>query len=448
MNKREDFPSFVPEVEASGQHSLFTFEPTLQPRKKTVHGTTNTADDGIYGWYKYVQDFTGDFAETRIGGMFDESDHIWDPFVGSGTTLIASKKLGIRSSGFDVSPFMVDVVRTKTNWSLDPTFLRSCVDHIESKFGSVGEPRSPEIGSWDEYNKVTEFRDDFEGDPKLRKWMSPFVFKRFHQIIRELDSIENTDARLFFRLAIASELIPASNMVLRPNISYKSKAVIDFPVLASFVERARRMISEYQLLDRGNLTPVHVATGDAKMAAPDNPTGIFTSPPYPNDMEYIHQTRLELTLLQYVDNAKGLTGLKKKMLSSSVKLVYRENDWQKDLALEVPSIAPVYESINETLVGKNWGWNPADMVAHFFGGMRMVLRNWHQCLPVGSTAAIVIGDSAFNGVKVATDLLLSDCAELEGFETKNIDIFRTRWNTKHKEDLRESVVVLKKKGAK
>jgi hypothetical protein len=59
-------------------------------------------------------------------------------------------------------------------------------------------------------------------------------------------------------------------------------------------------------------------------------------------------------------------------------------------------------------------------------------------------AAVVIGDSAFNGVKVKTDELLADAAQLHGFEIEEIQVFRSRWNTKHDIELRESVVVMRK----
>jgi hypothetical protein len=158
----------------------------------------------------------------------------------------------------------------------------------------------------------------------------------------------------------------------------------------------------------------------------------------------VHQTRLELALLRYVTDRHGLTALKKQMISSSVKLVYKENGWQKEAGLEVPGVAKVYAPIAETLAGRGWGWNAADMTAQFFGGMRAVLANWHRRLPPGAVAAVVIGDSAFNGVKVRSDVLLAETAQLEGLACEGIEVFRSRWNSKHDIELRESVVLLRK----
>jgi len=411
---------------------------------KSVKGTTNTSADGVYGWYRYIQDFTGEFAEEWLTKLFPNGGSVWDPFAGSGTTLVASKKLGLPSAGFDVSPFMVDVVRAKTDWSIDPTLLTKAIDTVLSRAQVEAEPLSERLVTWSDYDDVMQASTDFPGDTKLRKWISPVVVRRLQILIDSIDAVVDERVRRFLRLGVAGVLVPASNMALRPNICYKTKATLDYPVLKEFSIRIRRMVSEYIKLDHGNNVPALIEVGDSRTARPEVPTGIFTSPPYPNDMEYVHQTRLELALLNYVNDKKGLTSLKKAMISSSVKLVYNDNAWQKDLGLEVSSVAKAYGDVNKTLEGKNWGWNPADMVAQYFGGMRAVMRTWHERLPVGGVAAVVIGDSAFNGIKVATDVLLGECAEMDGFKVEDIAVFRERWNTKHTETLRESVVVLRK----
>jgi hypothetical protein len=84
------------------------------------------------------------------------------------------------------------------------------------------------------------------------------------------------------------------------------------------------------------------------------------------------------------------------------------------------------------------------MIAHYFGGMRRVIENWYHRLPSGGQAAVIIGDSAFNGVKVETDHLLAETAELSGMIVEGLEVFRSRWNTKHDVELRETVLLLKR----
>ena len=84
------------------------------------------------------------------------------------------------------------------------------------------------------------------------------------------------------------------------------------------------------------------------------------------------------------------------------------------------------------------------MVAHYFGGMNNVLKNWHMRLPRGGRVGCVIGDSAFNGVKVPTDQILQEVASAAGFTVHDMCVLRSRWNNKHSHQLRESVILLTK----
>ena len=417
------------------------------PALKSRH-TTNGTGDGIFGWYHYIQDFTGQFALDWLKQLCKPGDKIWEPFSGSGTTLVAAKLLGCNSIGYDISPFMVDVARVKTDWSLDTSDIEQELYSVLNQL-STSQASEPEIGlriQWDEYDhQINANKSLYLSDKKLSKWIAPRVAVRFQELLKAVEEIKNSQVKRFLRLAAASILIPASNMTFRPNICYETRPHIDYPVVQSFKERALGMISDYRSLTADEYSAsTKVSIGDARYIGPQTADLIFTSPPYPNDMEYVHQTRLELLLLEYINSTKELTKLKKKMISSSVKLVYRSNEWQRKYGLEIPRVKDIYVPIKETLNGRNWGWDAAEMIAQYFGGMRIVFKNWATILAPGGTVAIVIGDSAFNGVKVPSDKLLAEAASMEGLSLDSIDVFRTRWNTKHGIELRESVVLLQK----
>lgn len=415
-----------------------------------IGASTNTESDGIFGWYRYIQDFTGDFALTWLRSLAKQGELVWEPFAGSGTTLLAAKMLGLDSVGYDLNPFMVDVASVKVDWTIPSAHLQESLDGVLLSLASSreSEPVTAVKGGWAQYDQ-----DDaaeaaaYPADKKLQRWISPLVLTRFQELLKAIEAASPT-TQPFLRLAAASTIIPASNMAFRPNICYEGKPTLDYPVVATFEDRSTQMIKDYEVVAGTSDANAAVEIGDARTDGPERAQLIFTSPPYPNDMEYVHQTRLELALLSYVSNHRDLTTIKKRMLSSSVKLVYRENEWQKTAGLEVDSVAGVYARIAKTLEGRNWGWNAADMTAQFFGGMRSVLENWHSRLDPGSIAAVVIGDSAFNGIKVCTDTLLVDTAGHHGFECDGIEVFRSRWNTKHDIELRESVVLLRKVGGR
>ncbi len=423
-------------------------QPALADQGLLFEEPKGLGSEGIFEWFRYVQDFSGEFAVQWLKRLAGPGMTIWEPFSGSGTTLLASQLLGHRSWGCDTNPFMVEVAKAKTDWSLSIEALGDigleCYRQYVDVVGAfAGDPSSAILCPWKEYEDSTsDVHADYPDDKNLPRWISPAVLNRFQTLVRIVDRIDDERICRFMRLAAASLIIPASNMTFRPNICYKPKPNVDVPLGAMFRARLEDMLADYKAVVDNAHVPATVVLGDSRSDGPESADVVFTSPPYPNDMEYVHQTRLELALLGHISERRDLTAIKKRMISSSVKLVYRDNEWQKALGLQVPGVANVYEPIARTLEGRNWGWNAADMVAQYFGGMRAVMRNWRERLTPGGVAAVVVGDSAFNGVKVETDILTAEVARLEGFSLDAIEVFRSRWNTKHDIELRESVVLL------
>ena len=69
----------------------------------------------IHRWYAFPHSFTYELVDALIDEWeLDERDHIADPFVGAGTTLVSSGLRGIPATGFDLSPLAVFVTNVKS----------------------------------------------------------------------------------------------------------------------------------------------------------------------------------------------------------------------------------------------------------------------------------------------------------------------------------------------
>ena len=69
----------------------------------------------VHRWYLFPHSFTGGLVHAllREWGL-TRRDKVLDPFVGSGTTLLAAKEMGVSSDGFDLSPLAVLASKTKS----------------------------------------------------------------------------------------------------------------------------------------------------------------------------------------------------------------------------------------------------------------------------------------------------------------------------------------------
>ena len=58
----------------------------------------------------------------------NEKSSVLDPFCGTGTTLVACKKQGIKSIGIEANPVVKFAASVKTDWNIDPDVL---IEHAE-----------------------------------------------------------------------------------------------------------------------------------------------------------------------------------------------------------------------------------------------------------------------------------------------------------------------------
>jgi DNA modification methylase len=177
---------------------------------------------------------------------------------------------------------------------------------------------------------------------------------------------------------------------------------------------------------------------------------VITSPPYPNEKDYTRTTRLESVLLGFINNKEDLRNLKKRLVRSNTRGVYKgDNDDQWVLGFpEIQSIAEEIENRRIEL-GKDSGFERmyGKVTRLYFGGMAKHLAELRRILRPGAQLAYVVGDQAsYLRIMIRTGKLLADIATSLGYELVDIDLFRTRMATATKEQLREEVVLLRWNG--
>jgi len=83
----------------------------------------------------------------------------------------------------------------------------------------------------------------------------------------------------------------------------------------------------------------------------------------------------------------------------------------------------------------------------YFGGMARHFSNLRNCLEPGAKLAYVVGDQAsYLRVMIRTGQLLAEIAESFDYKVLDLELFRTRFATRSKEELREEVLILEYSG--
>jgi len=252
-------------------------------------------------------------------------------------------------------------------------------------------------------------------------------------------------------LALAKVLVSSiSNLHFGPEVGVRSRKV-DVEVVGTWLSEIDSMVRDLEEVGPLRDTTTYICTDDSRQLShklrPNSIDAVFTSPPYPNEKDYTRTTRLETVLLGFINNKAELRSLKRTLIRSNTRGVYKgDNDdlWISDNA----DIQFISENIENRRIqlGKTSGFERLyhKVAKLYFGGMKRHLADIRQYLKPGAHLGYVVGDQAsYLRVLIRTGKLLADIAESLGYEIVDIDLFRTRFASATREQMREEVVLLR-----
>lgn len=430
---------------------------------ETLLGTPNTtmnklalADSAAHDWYRFVLSYPPHLVRHYLQrfGVTTRS-RVLDPFCGTGTTLVECKKQGIPSIGIEAHPMTCFASAVKTDWTPDPDDLAGHAQYI----AAIANAELAHQGIDDAALAEVNGRHDYRGLPQecLKLLLSASISPRpLHKTLVLLDVLEEfADSRFaqHERLALAKALVyKISNLHFGPEVGV-GPAKTDAQVIAPWLHNVEEMAEDLRQLQADGLSEISTdaINADARnlvdVLAPRSIDAVICSPPYPNEKDYTRTTRLESVLLGFIRNKDELQSVKRGLVRSNTRTVYKGDDDDRWIANH-PEIQRIAEAIEERrlTLGKTSGFERQyhKVTKLYFGGMAKHLADLRPILRPGAHLAYVVGDQAsYLRVMIRTGELLAQIGEGLGYEVVGLDLFRTRLATATKEQLREEVVVLR-----
>ena len=412
-------------------------------------------DRAFHDWYRFVLSYPPHLVGCYMQEFgLDEHGTVLDPFCGTGTTLIEAKLRGVSSVGLEANPFAQFASSIKTDWSIDPDALLSLARRIsESAIELLRRQGLDDALECD--GKLDE--------PMLRK-LPPQAAKLLitdsisplplHKALVLLDCINDHQGESCYQhclLALANALVfSISNLHFGPEVGV-GKIKRDAPVVQPWLNAMQMMANDLRKVC-GKIFPESRAyLADARHAGkvlqPRSIDAVITSPPYPNEKDYTRTTRLESVVLGFVKDRSDLRANKQKLIRSNTRGVYSGDDddkWIPDQA-EIDRIANAIEERRKEL-GKTSGFERlyGRVTKLYFGGMARHLAELRTVLRPGAHLAYVVGDQAsYLRVMIRTGQLFAEIGQSLGYDLVRIDLFRTRFATATRQQLREEVVILR-----
>ena len=420
------------------------------------NGTANKLakdDKAFHDWYRFVLSFPPHLVRGYIEDFGLGADAtVLDPFCGTGTTVVEVKRNGLKAIGIEANPMAHFAGTVKLDWSINADSLVATAEQIIIK--AEKRLREQDIVDNLHFNNGNTALKSLS--PELHKLLltdsiSPLPLHKVLTLIEIIDQHKKAECYSHLRLALAKALVfSMSNLRFGPEVGV-GKIVEDKPVLRPWLVEVKKMAVDLQSIDSEEYQSARVIHGDARqvqtLIVPNSIDAVITSPPYPNEKDYSRTTRLESVLLGFVDSKQALQEVKKSFVRSNTRSVYKADDddiWISDTP-EVKELAARIEARRIEL-GKTSGFEKlyGRVTELYFGGMAKHLDSLKPLLKPGAMLGYVVGDQAsYFQILIPTGQILGRIAEKLGYELVRIDLFRTRFATATKQELREEVVILR-----
>ncbi len=328
----------------------------------------------------------------------DTNGILFDPYCGTGTTLVEGFIKGFDCLGFDLNPLARLIAKAKTT-----VFDLAEIDYYISDFNKFI------------FSKPTNFEiPEISGIARLDFWFKPEVIEKLSIIKEFTEQISDSEVKLFFLTAFSETVREASNTRTHEFKLYRydeqslEKFQPDvFGLMSAKLQRNRKGCAEFlAIVEKLAFTPqADILEFNTVDAAPDDFESkidvVLTSPPYGDStttVAYGQYSRLSAAWLGLFQPEK-VDG--KLMGSKKGKAI--ENFDCKKLDAAIRQIAEVDEK-------------RAIEVSAFYDDLQKSIENVSRLVKSNGLACYVVGNRKVKGIELPTDLAVKDFFERNDFK--------------------------------
>ncbi|MGE4589909.1 MAG: DNA methyltransferase [Acidaminococcaceae bacterium] len=395
-------------------------------------------------WYPYIEGYSPDFVKSLIINYGITDTLIYEPFAGTGTTLLAADDLGLSTVYSEVNPLLQFLIQTKLN------VLKAKESQRNKLSKDLKDIQKVVLKNLNMFEEDKSLRESYKSLFSDKKYFPDETLEQVLKLRSYIDIVKLEDELLADTLTVAviSCLLPVSFLKKVGDVRFKTAKEIEKD-LKKFNDILPEKIGniaedilnfdyklkgkpEFILSNAKNIGRVN----DLKIGA------IITSPPYLNGTNYFRNTKVELWFLRYLQFENDLRFFRDQALTSGINDVKKEYAYVNGL-----DIASKSGLLKATLIELNR--NAYDsripvMAQSYFKEMYTIFNDAKPLLSQNAKVLIDIGDSIFSGVHINTDDILIELMQGLGYEFVENKILRKR-RSRNQEILTQSLLVFEYK---
>lgn len=384
--------------------------------------------EGVHGWTNFYASFSERFATHALTALeVKNSDLVLDPFVGSGTLLVAALKLGIPAVGVDLDPFACLLSRAKVAVNADKTKVLGLLKKTSRK------------------TYLSGFSD--EAREIFRAECLCYASTVINRVTRATGTSSETCFKLLLSdnkgiydsevVALAAVCISASNVAnlargsnptwYRKKIQGEKRPVEK--LVSSSIATVLSMIADLDVLREEVLSrDIYLINGDFTQLDLDfngrKVNRFVTSPPYLNRLDYIVKhlpNLLLLTGLIDIDFEK----LRKRMIGTP-KIVDKANFPAKWGSLCIDTLKKIQDH-KSYASSSYYIWT----YSQYFGATFQSLEKIRTIADKGAGGIVVVQDSFYKDLRIPLSDIIVEMMMKVGFQARIVNKDIVKSHMKH-----------------
>jgi hypothetical protein len=391
----------------------FLEDPTLEMAVNFKESSTHP----IHRWFRYREGFSPSILQTVSG-----ASRLYDPFSGCGTALIEAKRQGIEGIGTEINPLAVFVARVKTKSysTKSQREFRLLAKEILTKnehnlWPVPNMPLLPRLFQKEALDELQRIRNCIEqsGSHRVKEllflcWLN--ILEKCSNVFKEGNGLKYRNKR---RRPHKYETIPDNVWVPK----YFGPSILEF-VRNAWTEQCGIVSNDLENLPKGKtrskIIEMSCLSRNVVTKVGSCDAAVF-SPPYANRFDYFEAFKLELWMGGFVTSSEQVQELRQRSMRNN--LTVADGDFayweplESFLELMEGDSSSVRMGIKNTLRG-------------YFNDVRSLAQHLHQILRSQGKMVCVVGNSAYAGVVVPTDILCAILFAEQGFHITGIKVAR------------------------
>jgi len=368
-------------------------------------------------WYPYIEGYSPDFIKSLISEYKIKDKIIYDPFVGTGTTIFAADIFKLSTVYSEVNPLLQFLVKTKINILQLPQPKRN---KLANDLLSLSK-------------KILQRFDNFHEDADLKKSYTTlfnnskyFPENTFSEVLKlrsfiDVVKLEDQNLADVLSIAVFSCLLPVSYLKKMGDVRFRTKKEIEKNGIKSFAdvlpEKLTQMAEDIQdssIILRSK--PEFIISNAKNIGRVKNLKigAIITSPPYLNGTNYFRNTKLELWFLRYLQFKNDLRYFRDNALTSGINDVKKA--YSKSNGLDISTKSKILKATLIDLSKNAYDSRIPLMATSYFKEMYQVFNDVKNILEEGAEILMDIGDSIFCGVHIKTDEIIIEILQNLGYQ--------------------------------